>query len=75
MPDPTGGILGAIVVAPAYTDPSITDAGGNTYGRAHASADGPPGSDVFAAARDQRRRLAAITELIASGARVGRVAA
>jgi NAD(P)H dehydrogenase (quinone) len=56
---------GAIVAAPGYTDPSITQAGGNPYGTAHASAGGPPGSDVLAAARYQGRRLAAIAELIA----------
>jgi NAD(P)H dehydrogenase (quinone) len=66
---------GAIVVAPGYTDPSITQAGGNPYGTAHASAGGPPAPDVLAAARYQGRRLAAIAELIASGERVERVAA
>ena len=34
---------GAIVVAPGYTDESVTQAGGNPYGTAHASAGGPPG--------------------------------
>jgi NAD(P)H dehydrogenase (quinone) len=66
---------GAIVAAPGYTDPSITQAGGNPYGTAHASAGGPPGLDVLAAARYQGRRLAAIAELIASGARLDRLAA
>ena len=66
---------GAIVVAPGYTDQSIARAGGNPYGTAHASAGGPPGSDVLAAARYQGRRLAAIAELIASGERGERVAA
>jgi NAD(P)H dehydrogenase (quinone) len=66
---------GAIVVAPGYTDPSITRAGGNPYGTAHASAGGPPGPDVLAAARYQGCRLAAIAESIASGERVERVAA
>jgi NAD(P)H dehydrogenase (quinone) len=66
---------GAIVVAPGYTDQSIAQAGGNPYGTAHASAGGPPGSDVLAAARYQGRRLAAIAELIASGERGEGVAA
>ncbi len=66
---------GAIVVAPGYTDQSIAQAGGNPYGTAHASAGGPPGSDVLAAARHQGRRLAAIAELIASGERGEGVAA
>jgi len=56
---------GAIVVAPGYTDPSVAAAGGNPYGTAHASAEGPPTHDVLAAARYQGRRLAAITSLIA----------
>jgi NAD(P)H dehydrogenase (quinone) len=66
---------GAIVVAPGYTDPSVTRAGGNPYGTAHASAGGPPGNDVLAAARYQGRRLAAIAESIVSGGRVEQVAA
>jgi NAD(P)H dehydrogenase (quinone) len=66
---------GAILVAPGYTDESVTQAGGNPYGTAHASAGGPPTSDVLAAARYQGRRLAAITELIAGGKREERLAA
>jgi NAD(P)H dehydrogenase (quinone) len=66
---------GAILVAPGYTDESVTQAGGNPYGTAHASAGGPPTSDVLAAARYQGRRLAAITELIAGGERAERLAA
>ena len=66
---------GAIVVAPGYTDQSITQAGGNPYGTAHASRAGPPGSEVLAAARYQGRRLAAIAELITSGQREERAAA
>jgi NAD(P)H dehydrogenase (quinone) len=64
---------GAIVVAPGYTDQSITQAGGNPYGTSHASASGSPGSDVLTAARYQGRRLAAFTELIAGGERVEQV--
>lgn len=66
---------GAIVVAPGYTDESIVPAGGNPYGTAHASAGGPPGADVIAAARYQGRRLAAIAELIASSEHAARTAA
>jgi NAD(P)H dehydrogenase (quinone) len=66
---------GAIVVAPGYTDPSVTEAGGNPYGTAHPSAGGPPGGDVLAAARYQGRRLAAITDLIAGRERPARIAA
>jgi NAD(P)H dehydrogenase (quinone) len=66
---------GAILVAPGYTDESVTQAGGNPYGTAHASAGGPPTSDVLAAARYQGRRLATITELIAGGDRDERLAA
>ena len=66
---------GAIVVAPGYTDESVAQAGGNPYGTSHGSAGGLPGSDVLAAARYQGRRLAAITELIASAERAVRVAA
>jgi NAD(P)H dehydrogenase (quinone) len=66
---------GAIVAAPGYTDASIAQAGGNPYGTSHASAGGPPGSDVLAAARYQGRRLAAVAALIASGDREERLAA
>ncbi len=66
---------GAIVVTPGYTDESVTLAGGNPYGTAHASAGGPPGPEVLAAARYQGRRLAAIAELIARGERGERLAA
>jgi NAD(P)H dehydrogenase (quinone) len=65
---------GAIVVAPGFTDRSIAQAGGNPYGTSHASAGGPPGSDVLAAARYQGRRPAAVAESLAGGARVERVA-
>jgi NAD(P)H dehydrogenase (quinone) len=66
---------GAILVAPGYTDESVTQAGGNPYGTAHASAGGPPTSDVLTAARYQGRRLATITGLIAGGEREQRRAA
>jgi NAD(P)H dehydrogenase (quinone) len=64
---------GAIVVAPGYTHPSITRAGGNPYGTAHASGGGPPGPEVLGAVREQGGRLAAIAELIVGGERVERV--
>jgi hypothetical protein len=60
---------------PGYTDPSLKRAGGNPYGTSHASADGPPGSDVLEAARYQGRRLAAITASIAGAGREQRLAA
>ncbi len=66
---------GAIVVAPGYTDPLVTQAGGNPYGTAHASAGGPPGPEALAAARYQGSRLAAIASLIAGGSREERAAA
>jgi NAD(P)H dehydrogenase (quinone) len=66
---------GAIVVAPGYTDQSITLAGGNPYGTSHAAETGLPGSETLAAARHQGRRLAAIAELIGSGERLERLAA
>jgi NAD(P)H dehydrogenase (quinone) len=66
---------GAIVVAPGYTDPVVSQAGGNPYGTSHASVGGPPDGDVLAAARYQGRRLAAIAALIAGGMREERVAA
>jgi NAD(P)H dehydrogenase (quinone) len=48
---------GAIVVAPGYTDESITAAGGNPYGTSHAALGGMPGEETLAAARYQGRRL------------------
>lgn len=66
---------GAIVVAPGYTDQSVTLAGGNPYGTSHAVADGPPGAEVLAAARYQGRRLAAVADLLVSGDRLERLAA
>jgi NAD(P)H dehydrogenase (quinone) len=52
---------GAIVVAPGYTDPAFGAAGGNPYGTAHPSGDGPPAEAALAAARRQGARLAEIT--------------
>lgn len=58
---------GAIVVAPGYTDPQFSAAGGNPYGTAHPSGGGPPGEETLAAARAQGARLARIGGLIAAG--------
>jgi NAD(P)H dehydrogenase (quinone) len=55
---------GAIVVAPGYTDQVVTEAGGNPYGTAHPSANGPPGDTVLAAARHQGRRLARVAGML-----------
>jgi NAD(P)H dehydrogenase (quinone) len=59
---------GAITVPPGYTDSSVSAAGGNPYGTAHASGDGPPAEATLAAARYQGRRLARIGALLAAGA-------
>jgi NAD(P)H dehydrogenase (quinone) len=59
---------GAITVPPGYTDPSVSAAGGNPYGTAHASGDGPPTEATLAAARYQGRRLARVGTLLAAGA-------
>ncbi|MBO0809104.1 MAG: NAD(P)H:quinone oxidoreductase [Actinobacteria bacterium] len=57
---------GAITVPPGYTDRSVSAAGGNPYGTAHASGDGPPGDAALAAARYQGRRLARIGSALAT---------
>jgi NAD(P)H dehydrogenase (quinone) len=51
---------GAIVVAPGYTHPAFSGAGGNPYGTAHPSGGGAPGEEALEAARQQGRRLARI---------------
>jgi NAD(P)H dehydrogenase (quinone) len=51
---------GAIVVAPGYTDESVTDAGGNPYGTSHAAREGLPNDEELAAARYQGRRLTTV---------------
>ncbi len=66
---------GSIVVAPGYTHASVTAAGGNPYGTAHASLSGPPDEHVLAAARYQGRRLAAVTDLLVTGDLPERLAA
>jgi NAD(P)H dehydrogenase (quinone) len=55
---------GAIVVAPGYTHPSFSEAGGNPYGTAHPSVSGPPGETALRSAREQGRRLARIASLV-----------
>jgi NAD(P)H dehydrogenase (quinone) len=58
---------GAIVVAPGYTDPRFSAAGGNPYGTAHPSGSGAPGEETLASARAQGQRLARIAGLLAVG--------
>jgi NAD(P)H dehydrogenase (quinone) len=55
---------GAIVVAPGYTHHAFSAAGGNPYGVAHPSVNGPPGEATLSAARQQGQRLARITTLL-----------
>jgi multimeric flavodoxin WrbA len=55
----------ALIVAPGYTDPAVTAAGGNPYGTLLHERNGPRLSDVLAAARHQGRRLARMTGLLA----------
>jgi NAD(P)H dehydrogenase (quinone) len=51
---------GAIVVAPGYTHEAFSAAGGNPYGTAHPSSEGPPGEATRRAAHQQGRRLAQV---------------
>jgi NAD(P)H dehydrogenase (quinone) len=63
---------GAVIVPPGYTDGAVYGAGGNPYGTAHASGDGPPPEQVLAAARHQGRRLVTVGDaLAAAGAGAG----
>ncbi len=55
---------GSVIVPPGYTDQRFSAAGGNPYGTAHASGDGPPGDEVVAAARQQGRRLVRVGEAL-----------
>ncbi|MBX6354534.1 MAG: NAD(P)H:quinone oxidoreductase [Micromonosporaceae bacterium] len=52
---------GALVVAPGYTHPAFSAAGGNPYGTAHPSGNGHPTEEAMEAARRQGERLARIT--------------
>jgi len=54
--------LGAIVVAPGYTDPSIYAAGGNPYGTTASIVDGKILNDVEGAVRHQAKRLVDVTK-------------
>jgi NAD(P)H dehydrogenase (quinone) len=57
---------GAIVVAPGYTDPAFTAAGGNPYGVAHPSGTGKPSEQAMEAARRQGERLARVAARLAA---------
>src|SRR5262245_51287618 len=70
-----GGRVRLRRVAELAPPEAVTRAGGNPYGTSHASAGGPPGGDVLAAARSQGCRLAPIAELVAGRRRAERVAA
>jgi NAD(P)H dehydrogenase (quinone) len=48
---------GALIVPPGAAHVSARESGGNPYGTAHPSLDGPPSEHVLAAARYQGRRL------------------
>ncbi len=58
---------GAIVVAPGYTDPSVSAAYGNPYGIAHPAGTGAPSAETLAAARYQGQRLATVTAHLLAG--------
>ena len=60
---------GAITVPPGYTHGSVSAAGGNPYGTAHASGGGLPGEEALAAARYQGRRLTRVGALLVAGVR------
>lgn len=60
---------GAVIVPPGYTDDTISPAGGNPYGTAHASAGGPPSDQVLAAAFYQGRRLVRFGAAVRAAAR------
>lgn len=57
---------GAVLVPPGYTDPAVSQGGGNPYGTSWTSGDGEPPTDaVLAAARHQGRRLAEVACVLA----------
>jgi NAD(P)H dehydrogenase (quinone) len=60
---------GAIVVAPGYTHEAFSGAGGNPYGTAHPSSEGPPSEEVLAAAYHQGGRLARLAQRLEVGGR------
>jgi NAD(P)H dehydrogenase (quinone) len=55
---------GSIIVPTGYTMDAFLRAGGNPYGTAHPSHDGPPDDRVLAAARAQGERLVRITNAL-----------
>jgi NAD(P)H dehydrogenase (quinone) len=57
---------GCVLVPPGYTNPAVFEAGGNPYGTAFPSGDGPPSEAVLSAARHQGRRLAAFAAVLAT---------
>jgi NAD(P)H dehydrogenase (quinone) len=57
---------GCVLVPPGYTNPAVFEAGGNPYGTAFPSGDGPPSEAVLSAARHQGRRLAAFATALTS---------
>ena len=65
---------GAIVVAPGYTDESVSAAGGNPYGTSHAALGGMPGDETLAAARYQGRRLTRVAGALAPRRSLGMAA-
>ena len=48
---------GSVILPPGYSHRAVNAAGGNPYGTAHASGDGPPSERALDAARHQGRRL------------------
>jgi NAD(P)H dehydrogenase (quinone) len=57
---------GCVLVPPGYTSPAVFEAGGNPYGTAFPSGEGPPSEAVLSAARHQGRRLAAFAAVLAT---------
>ncbi|MFF1511678.1 NAD(P)H:quinone oxidoreductase [Streptomyces sp. NPDC058326] len=53
---------GSVIVAPGFTDPAVSAAGGNPYGTAHPAANGAPEETVLQAARYQGARLTKIAK-------------
>ncbi|UGT38979.1 NAD(P)H:quinone oxidoreductase [Nocardia yamanashiensis] len=63
---------GSLIVPPGFTDPSVSEAGGNPYGTSHVSGPAGAGPDAatLAAAAYQGRRLAEITIRLLGSERV-----
>jgi NAD(P)H dehydrogenase (quinone) len=66
---------GCVLVPPGYTDPVVSEAGGNPYGTAFPSGSGRPTEAVLAAAHYQGRRLTVFTDIITSARLPAREAA